>query len=71
MERQPRITPKSQTNRRHFLGSHALHFQQVSAPTWPTRLPNSNDNEKTLKQKTQKLEYQIFPEAIIKIFRYN
>ena len=29
----------------------------------------SRDNEKTIKQKTQKLEYQIFPEAIIKIFR--
>ena len=32
---------------------------------------NSFDNEKTLKQKTQKLEYQAFPEAIIKIFRNN
>ena len=32
---------------------------------------SSNDNEKTLKQKTQKLEYQIFPEAEIKIFRNN
>jgi phosphoribosylglycinamide formyltransferase-1 len=32
---------------------------------------NSNDSEKTLKQKTQKLEYKIFPEAIIKIFRNN
>ena len=32
---------------------------------------SSNDNEKTLKQKTQKLEYQIFPEAVIKIFRNN
>lgn len=31
----------------------------------------SYDNEKTLKQKTQKLEYQLFPEAIIKIFRNN
>ncbi len=30
---------------------------------------NSNDNEKTLKLKTQKLEYQAFPEAIIKIFK--
>ena len=29
------------------------------------------DNEKTLKQKTQKLEYKVFPEAIIKIFRNN
>ena len=28
-----------------------------------------NDDEKTLKQKTQKLEYKAFPEAIIKIFR--
>jgi formyltetrahydrofolate-dependent phosphoribosylglycinamide formyltransferase len=28
-----------------------------------------NDNVETLKQKTQKLEYQVFPEAIIKIFR--
>lgn len=32
---------------------------------------NSNDNEKTLKIKTQKLEYKVFPEAIIRIFRYN
>ena len=32
---------------------------------------NSNDNEETLKKKTQKLEYNVFPEAIIKIFRYN
>ena len=30
---------------------------------------NSNDNEKTLKQKTQLLEYKAYPEAIIKIFR--
>ena len=30
---------------------------------------SSNDNEKTLKRKTQKLEYQVFPESIIKIFR--
>jgi len=30
-----------------------------------------NDNEKTIKQKTQKIEYQAFPEAIIKIFRNN
>ena len=29
------------------------------------------DNEKTLKQKTQKLEYKIFPEAVIRIFRNN
>ena len=28
-----------------------------------------NDNEATLKLKTQKLEYKAFPEAIIKIFR--
>jgi phosphoribosylglycinamide formyltransferase-1 len=32
---------------------------------------NSNDNEKTLMQKTQELEYRVFPEAIIKIFRNN
>jgi len=32
---------------------------------------DSDDNEKTLKKKTQRLEYQIFPEAIIKIFRNN
>ena len=32
---------------------------------------SQNDDEKTLKQKTQKLEYQVFPEAIIKIFRNN
>ena len=31
---------------------------------------NANDNEETLKRKTQKIEYKIFPEAIIKIFRY-
>ena len=31
---------------------------------------NSNDNEKVLKSKTQKLEYKAFPEAIFKIFRY-
>ena len=29
----------------------------------------SNDNEKTLKEKTQTLEYKAYPEAIIKIFR--
>ena len=28
-----------------------------------------NDNEKTLKQKTQSLEHKAYPEAIIKIFR--
>ena len=32
---------------------------------------SSNDNEGTLKQKTQTLEYKAYPEAIIKIFRYN
>ena len=32
---------------------------------------NSKDNEEVLKIKTQKLEYQAFPEAIIKIFRNN
>ena len=31
---------------------------------------SANDNEVSLKRKTQKLERQIFPEAIIKIFRY-
>ena len=30
---------------------------------------NEKDNEKTLKQRTQKLEYQAYPEAIIKIFK--
>tara|TARA_B100000575_G_C23008288_1_gene580862 strand:- start:465 stop:1028 length:564 start_codon:yes stop_codon:yes gene_type:complete len=30
---------------------------------------SDNDNEKTLKYKTQKLEYNAFPEAIIKVFR--
>ena len=30
---------------------------------------SSKDNEKTLKQKTQNLEYRVFPEAIIKVFR--
>ena len=29
----------------------------------------NNDNEKSLKFKTQKLEYNAFPEAIIKVFR--
>ena len=29
------------------------------------------DNAKILKQKTQKLEYFAFPEAIVKIYRYN
>ena len=32
---------------------------------------NSKDGEEILKQKTQRLEYRIFPEAIIKIFRNN
>ena len=32
-------------------------------------LINTCDNEKILKNKTQKLEYRAFPEAIIKIFR--
>ena len=32
---------------------------------------NPNDDEKKLKKKTQRLEQQIFPESIIKIFRYN
>ena len=31
---------------------------------------SANDNEVSLKKKTQKMEHQIFPEAIIKIFRY-
>ncbi len=31
----------------------------------------SKDEVKTLKEKTQKLEHKAFPEAIIKIFRYN
>ena len=30
---------------------------------------NKNDNEHTLKIKTQRLEYLAFPEAIIKIYR--
>ncbi len=32
---------------------------------------NSFDNEKTLKNKTQKLEYKVLPQAIIEIFRNN
>ena len=32
---------------------------------------NPNDDEITLKNKTQKLEYLAFPQAIIKIFQYN
>ena len=32
---------------------------------------NKNDNILSLKQKTQNLEYKAFPEAIVKIFRYN
>ena len=30
---------------------------------------NSNDNEITLKKKTQTMEYKAYPEALIKIFR--
>ena len=30
-----------------------------------------NDDESILKKKTQKLEYRVFPEAIIKVFRNN
>ena len=30
---------------------------------------NPEDNEKTLKDKTHKMEYLAYPEAIIKIFR--
>ena len=32
---------------------------------------NNQDDEKTLKNKTQKLEYKAFPEAIVRIFRNN
>ena len=32
---------------------------------------NKNDNIKILKEKTQRLEYKAFSEAIIKIYRYN
>ena len=32
---------------------------------------SSKDNEETLKEKTKKLEYLVFPEAIIKLFRYT
>ena len=32
---------------------------------------NINDDESSLKRKTQKLEYKAYPEAIIKIFRNN
>ena len=32
-------------------------------------LINNKDNEKSLKIKTQKLEYKAFPEAVIKVFR--
>ena len=31
----------------------------------------SGNNEYAIKEKTQQLEYRAFPEAIIKIFRYN
>tara|TARA_B100001121_G_scaffold260173_1_gene239549 strand:- start:621 stop:923 length:303 start_codon:yes stop_codon:yes gene_type:complete len=31
----------------------------------------STDNEEILKNKTQRLEYLVFPESIIKIFRNN
>jgi phosphoribosylglycinamide formyltransferase 1 len=31
----------------------------------------ANDDENTLKKRTQKLEHRVFPEAIIKIFRKN
>jgi folate-dependent phosphoribosylglycinamide formyltransferase PurN len=30
---------------------------------------SSSDNEITLRKKTQELEYKVFPEALIKIFR--
>ena len=33
-------------------------------------LINDKDDELSLKNKTQKLEYKAFPEAIVKIFRY-
>ena len=33
-------------------------------------LYNSNDNVESLRQKTHKLEYNAYREAIIKIFRY-
>ena len=32
---------------------------------------NQHDNLKTLKEKTHKLEHKAYPEAIIKIYRYN
>ena len=32
---------------------------------------NKNDNVKTLKTNTQKLEYLSYPEAIINMFKYN
>ena len=32
---------------------------------------NKDDDELGLKKKTQILEYRAFPEAIVKIFRYN
>jgi phosphoribosylglycinamide formyltransferase-1 len=32
---------------------------------------NSKDDEKTLKKKTQILEYRAFPEAVIKVFKNN
>ncbi len=32
---------------------------------------NNNDNLISIKKKTQKLEYKAYPEAIVKIFRYN
>ena len=32
---------------------------------------SKNDNIKILKEKTQRLEYKAFSEAIIKIYRYN
>ena len=32
---------------------------------------NKNDSVKILKEKTQKLEYKAFSEAIIKMYRYN
>ena len=32
---------------------------------------DKNDDIKTLKEKTQKLEHKAFSEAIIKIYRYN
>ena len=50
----------------HYV-SHKLDSGQIIARK--SFFIDMDDNKETLKKKTQKLEYQTFPEAVIKIFR--